>query len=185
MRTKRSIKEWISFAILLPFITFASFLVHELAHYATGEALGYDSWFNLNYAGFNTEARPSAFEQSLITLAGPAVTVLQAVIAALLIRSRTQLWLYGIVVAAFYMRATAFAISMMVYPNDEARISMLMGLPIWVLPSIVVASLLGLTIWAAYKVRAGLIANIIAYITCSATVAAIVLGSQAFPIRLG
>ncbi len=185
MRTKRTAGEWIGFAILVPLITFGSFLIHELAHYLTGEGLGYDSWFNLNYAGFNTEARPSPVEQSLITLAGPAITLLQAIVAAMLIRSRHQLWLYAIVVVALYQRATAFGISMMVYPNDEARISMLWGLPIWLLPLIFVSALLALTVWAAFKARAGLIANVIAYITCSAATAAVVLGSQAFPIRLG
>jgi hypothetical protein len=182
---KRSIGEWIGFAILVPVVTVFSFLIHELAHYVTGEALGYDSWFNLNYAGFQEEVQPSPLETTAITMAGPIITVFQALAAALLIGSHKQLWLYSFVIVALWQRLTAFGISMVVYPNDEARISMMWGLPIWALPSVVVGCLLLVTIWAAYKARAGLIANLIAYVTTSAAIAAVVFGNQAFPVRLG
>lgn len=182
---KRTAGEWIGFALLVPIVTILSFVFHELAHYFAGEVQGLDMWFNLNFAGYQAGVQPTPTQITIVTMAGPVFTIAQAIVAAVLIRSRAYLWLYSVVIVALYQRAVAFGISMVNYPNDEARISVMYGWSIWFLPSIVVGLLLLVTVWAAFKARAGLRANIIAYVMCSAATAAVVFGNDAFPVRLG
>lgn len=85
---KRSAMDWIGFAGILLLVTIVSFFIHEQGHYLMGAALGFDMWFNLNSAGTTDQPPPTDFQQTFITMAGPTVTVIQAFIAAALIRNR-------------------------------------------------------------------------------------------------
>ncbi len=48
--------------------------IHEVAHYLTGVALGYDMWITFNQVGPVDGAYESAAHANLISLAGPVVT---------------------------------------------------------------------------------------------------------------
>jgi hypothetical protein len=72
------------------------------------------------------------------------------------------------------MRAVALGISVVSQPNDEARISLELGLPLWLLPGIAVTLLLVLTVIGSRTVRAGWTGNIIAYVMASLLSTAIV-----------
>ena len=64
-------------------------------------------------------------------------------------------------------QGVAMAISLVNHPNDEARISLELGLPIWLLPGIAVAFLLALTVMGSRTVKAGWTGNLIAYLMAS------------------
>lgn len=118
-----------------------SWLVHEGAHWAAGQLLGYDMVMTLNkgYPKNGMYNHPAHYQ--LISAAGPAITLMQAAFIFLYMRQRAALLLYPFLFTCFYMRflATGLRIS---NPNDEARISSWLGLGTFTLPLIVVAFLL-------------------------------------------
>lgn len=177
--------SWLSFSFWLVVATFLTFLIHELSHYFAGVALGFDMWVNLNGAGPIGDIRPNQSQQTIITMAGPIVTVIQASVAAIFIQSRKHLWGYSFVVSALLMRIFAFATSMAIYPNDEARVALSYGWPNWSIHAIIVSALLAATILAARKAKVGILLNLLAFFLVSASMAAIVLGSQAYPVKFG
>lgn len=141
--------------------------IHEGAHWAMGELLGYDMWMTFNEAGPVSGSYNSDMHNILIALAGPLVTIVQAIIAWFIIARSKNLIAYVFVFLAFYMRAVAMGISFTSKPNDEATASLLMGLPMWVLPAIIVTFLFMLTYASSKKLKAGWKINVLAYIMAS------------------
>lgn len=152
--------------------------IHESAHWLTGVMLGYDMWITLNQVGPVQGSYDSDGHQILVAMAGPIVTWIQAIVAFLVIRSTRELWMYSFLFLAFWMRAMAMCISFISNPNDEAKASMLLGLPMWVLPIVSVAFLLTLTYFGSRKLKAGWKSNVIAYLMASLVSAAVIFSDQ-------
>lgn len=152
--------------------------LHESAHWLAGTALGYDMWMTFNNAGTVGGAYDSTAHQVVVTLAGPAVTWLQGIGALGLIRRSGALWAYSFLFLACWMRAVAMGISFVSHPNDEASASLLLGLPMWVLPAVSVAFLLVFAFRGSRELGAGWRENAIAYVMASAVTAVIVLSDQ-------
>ena len=74
---------------------------------------------------------------------------------------------------AFFTRFLAFGISF-TNPNDEARTSLDLGLPMWVLPLIASSILFAMTVLGSRTLRVGWRTNGLLYLAASAIVAAIV-----------
>jgi hypothetical protein len=129
-------------------IVVLTFAIHEAGHYLVGRLLGYQMTVTLNSAS-PVGAYGSSLHAALADLGGPAVTLLQALVAVALIQRGSGMLAYGFLFAAFMMRLLAAGVSVF-HPNDEARISMAMGLGPWVLPALVVAAL-GLMLAYAYR----------------------------------
>ena len=108
-------------------------------------------------------------------MAGPFVTWIQAVVAWFFIVKRANIPLYAFLFLAFAMRAVAMGISFVSKPNDEAGVSLLLGLPMWLLPSISVAFLLGLTISGSKRLGVGWKGNAVAYVMTSVVSTMVVL----------
>ena len=167
--------HWAIYALMFIPAALVTWLLHEFAHWQMGEALGYDMWMSLNGGGLAGESSyDSALDRSLVDAAGPFLTYILAIIALVLIRRTHSLLLYPFLFLQFYMRATAMAISIVSQPNDEARISLELGLPLWLLPGVAVTLLLALTVIGSRTVGAGWTGNIIAYVMASLLSAAIV-----------
>ena len=111
-------------------------------------------WLSMNRAGLIAGEYESREHRMLVAMAGPLVTYLQAVIALLLIRTRSLSLAYPFLFLALFMRSVAFAVSFS-KPNDEARTSLDLGLPFWVLPSVAVGLLLLMTIVGSRSLRIG------------------------------
>ena len=132
-------------------IVIAHNLVHEGGHALAAKALGYQVVARINHV---TPVGGTFGEMHalLISAAGPIVTMLIAVSAWLCTRHR---WLMlTIVGAALAMRMVAAAASLS-YPNDEARISLALGLGKWTVFGIVIAALLAIFISIWRRVRPG------------------------------
>ena len=173
--TARKRRPWIAYALIFIPAALVTWLPHELAHWLMGEALGYDMWMSLNGGGLVGEGSyDGALDRSLVDAAGPLITYILAIGAFALIWTTGSLLLYPFLFLQFYMRAVALGISVVSQPNDEARISLGLGLPLWLLPGIAVMFLLALTVIGSRKVRAGWTGNIIAYVMASLLSAAIV-----------
>ncbi|MDH3990542.1 MAG: hypothetical protein OEV34_15515 [Gammaproteobacteria bacterium] len=173
--TARKNRPWVTYALMFIPAALVTWLSHEFAHWQMGEALGYDMWISLNGGGLAGEGSyDSPLDRSLVDAAGPLLTYILAIGALALIRMTRSLLLYPLLFLQFYMRAVALGISVVSQPNDEARISLELGLPLWLLPGIAVTLLLVLTVIGSRTVRAGWTGNIIAYVMASLLSTAIV-----------
>ena len=169
MRTLRP--GWNFYLVLLAAMGL-SFVMHEAAHWAAGRALGYDMRMSLNGAAPIGGFRDSA-DAAWVSAAGPAFTLLQAMLAFAVVRMRRSLPAYAFLFAACFMRFAAAAVSV-VHPNDEARLSLAWGWGTWTLPVVMVCVLLALTVSAARQLGLGWRTHVLCYLLCSAATAAIV-----------
>jgi hypothetical protein len=152
------------------------FLAHEAAHWAAGVGLGYHMEMSLNRAGPVPGQTVTATHAMLISAAGPMFTLIQGFVAAVL-ASRGAVLAYPFVFAAFLMRLTASAISL-INPNDEMRVGDALGVGSWTLPVLVTFALLALTVYASRQLGVSWRANAVAYVVGSATVTAMVFGDR-------
>jgi hypothetical protein len=151
-----------------------TFVVHEAAHWAMGEALGYSMTMSLNAATPRAGAFASDAHMMLVSAAGPAVTLLQGLIAFELIRRRGMLLAYPVLFVAWMMRFAAMVVSIR-HPNDEARISAMLGLGTWTLPLLMTIGLFVLLYFASRRLALGWKQNLACYLIASTMIAGIVL----------
>jgi hypothetical protein len=160
------------FYVLLAVAVPLTALAHELAHAAAGEALGHAMTMSLNNARPASGALPPA-HAVLVTAAGPLVTVLQGAAAcALVLRTGALAW-YAPLFAAAFMRFAAMVVSV-VHPNDEARLSLALGLGTWTIPALTVAGMAWLAVIASRRLRLHWSVQAIAYLVASLAVSAVV-----------
>ena len=131
MRTK---SDYFKLALWFFPATVVTWGLHEFGHYATGLLLGYDMFITFNHAGPTQGSYTSTNHDILVGMAGPIITWVQAVIAWRMIMKRDQIELYAFLFLPFAMRTMAMGLSYIAKPNDEAAASLLLGLPMWVLP---------------------------------------------------
>ena len=129
-----------TYFLVLFVATISSWLLHELAHWLTGTLLG-----NKMIMTFNTSYPASRFYQEaghsyLVDIAGPLVTLAEAIIVFILMRYRNVKLLYPFLFVCFYMRLLAACLSF-INPNDEARVSKGLGLGTFTLPVLMVGIL--------------------------------------------
>ncbi len=151
--------------------------VHETAHWGAGTVLGHEMAMSFNQAHALVGATVSARDSILITAAGPAITMLQALVAFVLIRGRGLRLAYPFLFAAGFMRFAAAFVSLF-HPNDEARLSIDLLGGMWWLPAIVVIVLLALMWSASRRLGIGWKTNLACYLVSSVMTAAIVFGDQ-------
>ena len=165
------------FYLLLPLAVLATTLLHEAGHWLMGTALGHPMRMSLNEAGPVPGYTLPGNDLLLIAAAGPLVTVMQAVIAWVLIRGRNSAMAYAFLFSAWFMRFAAAFVSLS-HPNDEARISLVLLGGQWWLPGIVVAGLSALLWSAARWLGISWKKNLFCYLICSLTTAVIVFGDR-------
>ncbi|MBA4806569.1 hypothetical protein [Brevundimonas sp.] len=163
------------FYALLLLIAAATFVVHEGAHWLAGVALGHEMTVTLNSSA-PVGAVPREHDL-MIAAAGPLVTLAGGLIAFVLILTRDSLTAYGVLFFALFMRFMAAVISL-INPNDEARISLALGLGLYALPLIMVGVLLILTVIASRRLRLGWKTNLMTYLVSTVAVTAIVAADQ-------
>lgn len=173
----RSINNGVYYAVLAVAVV-GGFVAHEAAHWTAGEALGHEMTMSLNRAGPADEAALPRCDALTIDAAGPLFTTGTALIAAAFVFTRNVVLAYPFIFAAFLMRLTATAVSVM-HPNDEMRLSTAFGLGAWTLPLIVTLGLLALTILASRRLDIGWRTNVLSYVVGNALITAIVFGDQA------
>jgi hypothetical protein len=175
-------RSWAFYAMLTA-VTLACFPLHELAHWAMGEALGYDMAMSLNRTAPVVGVEPSIRDSALISAAGPLFTILVAALGFWWVRARDSRLAYTVVFAAWFERLAATFVSLF-NPNDEARISLALGLGQWTLPLLVVIGLQALLWQANRRLNIGWKTNLALYLLSSVLVAVVVFGDAASPVRL-
>lgn len=147
--------------------------IHELMHFQMGRWLGYEMWVSLNRAGLVEGTYQSTAHDIAVTMAGPAITYIQALVALVLIYRKNAVLAYPFLFFAWFMRTVAMGISF-ISPNDEARTSLDLGLPMWALPALAVTVLLAMTILGSRHLKLTWKTNALLYLLASLITAAIV-----------
>ncbi|WP_339915401.1 hypothetical protein [uncultured Brevundimonas sp.] len=159
------------FYLLLFVVAFVTFVLHEGAHWLAGTTLGHDMVVSLN--GSHATTPTSALDGMLISAAGPVVTLIQGLLALVLVRMFNSTAAYAFLFFAAFMRLMAAGVSLF-NPNDEARISLYFGLGQWTLPLLMVAVLGIMTVIGSRHLRLSWQTNALAWLTASVAVSAIV-----------
>jgi hypothetical protein len=157
----------IIFYLIMFLVVIVTMVMHEIVHWIAGTALGYEMYFQLTKAGLVDGVWRSEGDYALVSIAGPVFTFALGAFGAWLAIARRVRFGYELIFTAFMQRALAMGMSAIFIPNDEARVSLYLGLPWWVLPLVFVAPLLALTIWASRALRFGWLVNFLCYVTVS------------------
>jgi len=153
-------------ALLMVPVAFLSYLFHECGHWTVGELLGNDMVLGLNYADVSSGAYAGPSDALLVSLGGPLFTLLQALVAWLIVERTKSMAAYPFLFFAAFCRF--FSTLLGGYKlQDEARIASLMHLPGFV-PAIVVLSLLAVLVWRGIRVLR-LPAKAVGYFTAMST----------------
>jgi hypothetical protein len=121
---------------VLAIAVFVSWVLHELAHWAVGEYLGYEMGMALNSSFPLSMQYSHDSHYQIISAAGPIFTLLQALIIFALMLNKKVVLFYPFLFVCFYMRLFAFVISIR-HANDEARISSALNIGKYTLPLLV------------------------------------------------
>lgn len=165
MKLNASFYPWFVFAFL------ATFLVHESAHWLMGAALGIDVEFRLNAVRYLSPTAP--WQRALADVAGPAVTIVQAVVAYVWVMRRGSVKAFAFLYVAAFIRFAAAVVSLL-NPNDEARLSVYLGLGKWTLPVLVAAGLILLAAKGSKRLQLSWKDQVLCYLAASIAVSVIV-----------
>ncbi|NQX95595.1 MAG: hypothetical protein HRT64_11880 [Erythrobacter sp.] len=115
--------------------------LHEAAHMLTAISFGVSGVMGTNTVSYATEMTET--QVIWTTAAGPGLMVVFALLAA---ASRWR-WAPTVLFVVFLQRAMAAGISAISLPNDEARLSLLLGLGTWSVFALTVGITAALFIW--------------------------------------
>ena len=169
----------------IPFIlivSIATFVIHEAGHFFAGKLLGYEMYVSINKAGPKSGTELAAdWHRLLITMGGPFVTYLQALIGLWVANKYKALWAFPVVFMAFMMRLMAAGISL-ISPNDEHRASEALGIGAWTLPLLAVAALFVITLLTSKRLGLRWKSWAMLFLTTNAAITAIIFTERYWPI---
>jgi hypothetical protein len=159
------------FSLVLFAVGIATFAVHEFAHWIAGVVLGYEMLASPNHVWPIGDIDPA--DATLISTAGPLITIIQGVLGYFLVRRRDSLFGFALIYTAFFTRLLAAVVSIS-NPNDEARISSYLGYGQWTIPTVVVIALLVLTYLASRRLKLSFRDQFLCYAAASLAVSLVV-----------
>ncbi len=152
-RIKNDLKEsQIDLKIVILFIpiAFGSYLFHEFGHWTFGELLGNEMTLSLN----NSAPQSGEFinESSALwsAIGGPFFTIIQGLIFLIIIWKTKSRIAYSIAFFAVFLRFFSIIFGG-INLQDEARISLMLGLNKYLIPAIVLSILL-LILWRCNQI---------------------------------
>jgi hypothetical protein len=123
------------YTLICAIAVFLTWILHEFSHWTAGELLGLPMTMSLNKTYQLRAETSTVINAEIISIAGPLFTLCQAVFVFLLIKKTKNWLLYPFLLVCFYMRLMASVVSFR-NPNDEARVSGLLGIGTFTLPLI-------------------------------------------------
>lgn len=159
------------FSLVLFTVGIATFAVHEFAHWIVGVFLGYEMLASPNHVWPIGVVHPA--DATLISIAGPLITIIQGVLGYSLVRGRGSLFGFALLYMAFFTRFLAAAVSIF-NPNDEARISSYLGYGQWTIPAAVVTAIFVLTYLASRRLKLSFRDQFLCYVAASLAVSLVV-----------
>lgn len=155
-------------------------VMHEMAHLLAGEALGYSMAMSLNKAWPVDQRYESILHHQLVLAAGPLLTAASGFIGLYIALMRKHWVGYALLFMALMHRLMANVFSALGNYNDEAQISIYLDMPWWVVPAIIIAPLLVLTIYTARRLSYGFKPNFVCYVAFSFALTGIFYAENAF-----
>ena len=141
------------FLLFIP-VAYISYLFHEFGHWSVGEILGNRMVYSLNYVWPKDGHYLRQSDGLYVSIGGPGFSVLQAVIALLIIEKFGTLYAYPFAFIPMFNRF--FSDLFTGFSNqDEARIAVLMGTGTYLVAIIVLAMLLLIVTRCSSKLRIG------------------------------
>jgi len=136
----------ISLMLTLLVAAYVSFLFHEFGHWLIGTLLGYEMAMSLNATWLKSGSFLKESHSLYFVMGGPAFTILQVMIALLIVEKYKNLFAYPFVCFPFVLRMFSWTRGMKFGAEDEAVISAMLGLRIniW---AIIVCSILLASVW--------------------------------------
>lgn len=133
-------------------VAFFSYLFHEFGHWIVGEILGNDMIYSLNYVWPKEGHYINESHNLYVSIGGPGFTILLAVIALSVLEKYSTIYLYPLLFFQFVMRFFSLVFGGFV-KQDEARISIMMGIGTYTVGIIVLLVLLLFVIRMSYKLK--------------------------------
>jgi hypothetical protein len=174
-----SAKINLTYIAVLFLVVLLSCFFHEFAHWLAGELLGNRMSMTLNGARPISGSYIADWHAEIITTAGPAFTILQAIVFFFIADRTKNIKLYPVLFFPFLYRFAA-GVANMASPNDEGRISLHFNLGLYTLSVIVSGFLLFLIVRFSIKNKIGWRFNLITYLLCVVALSAVVLFDQYF-----
>jgi hypothetical protein len=160
-----------------------TWVLHEFAHWLAGVFLGYDMVMTFNSTFPVNNRYTTDLHYQLISAAGPALTLAEAIIIFMVMMQRKVKLLYPFLLTCLYMRFLATVMSIR-NPNDESRISKSIGLGTFTLPIIMIAIFFILVYKVSRQYRFDTKFNAITVVLIIVFSSLIILADQFFHIRL-
>jgi hypothetical protein len=168
------------FLLFIP-AAYLSYLFHELGHWSVGEILGNRMVFTLNFVWPKDGHFVHASDQLYSSIGGPAFSVLQSMLALLIIEKYRGLYAYPF--AFFPMFSRYFSLLLGGFEKqDEAQIAMMLGVWRYLVALIVLVTLTAIVVRCSSRLRIGLQKNMFV-ITASTVCQLLVIGTyKLFPV---
>tara|TARA_R110002073_G_scaffold128999_5_gene275217 strand:+ start:16007 stop:16561 length:555 start_codon:yes stop_codon:yes gene_type:complete len=165
---------------------FGTWIIHEFAHWAMAELLGYESTMRLNSTNFVKGQEVRGWHRQLVSAAGPIITMIQVVIVFLLLKKNWSKSLYLLLFVGFYMRLLASIMNAVnpSSPNDEGRISEYFGIGLYTIPILVSVFLFYLVFKISKQYHIPKKFQIVTYLIATLFIALLILSDQYFKIRI-
>jgi hypothetical protein len=165
------------FLLFIP-AAYCSYLFHELGHWSVGELLGYRMAYSLNYVWLKEGHYLHASHELFESMGGPGFSILQSLLALLVIEKYRTLYAYPF--AFFPMFSRFFSIVFGGFAKqDEAGIAILLGAGKYMVAIIVLLILVSIVMRCSFKLKIGIKDN--SYIvTVSTLCQLLVIGTYTF-----
>ena len=134
----------LKYALTTMLAVVSTWALHEFTHWITAEALGNDMIMTLNTCYPKSGEYIESWHATVISAAGPVVTLIQAIIFYYLLKRISNKSLFPFLLTCLYMRFLAGVMNF-INPNDEGRVSVDLGLGKFTLSIIIVGILFYLT----------------------------------------
>ncbi len=162
------------FLVFIP-VAYGSYLFHELGHWSIGEILGNQMAYSLNYVWPKAGTYLHATDDLYVSMGGPAFSIVQAILALLVIEKYSALYAYPFAFFAMFFRFFSLGFGGF-DKQDEARISAIMGIWPYAAAVVVLAILLSIVLRCSLKLGIGF-KDIMYMITASTACQLMVIGT--------
>ncbi len=139
-------------------IAYFSYLFHEFGHWIVGEILGNDMTYSLNYVFPKDGNYLNESHNLYVSMGGPAFTILLALASLIILEKYSTIYAYPVLFFQFVTRFFSLVFGEF-NQQDEARISLIMGLGTYTVGIISLIILLLIVIRASYKLKIDLKQN--------------------------
>jgi hypothetical protein len=145
------------FLLFIP-VAYGSYLFHEFGHWIVGEMLGNDMVYSLNYVWPKAGTYVHPGHDLYVSIGGPAFSILQSIIALLIIELFKSTYAYPFAFLPWFNRFFSLVFGGF-GKQDEARVSAILGIGTYAVAIVVLVILLAIVVRCSHNLKIGLRTN--------------------------